>query len=77
MNDDLLKKLQKKVDEVLSEKKKLEEHVKFVESENSSLLKKIEADQVDIDFLKVRIADLEEEKSRRDGQNEYFKLKNK
>ncbi|XP_021971948.1 glutamic acid-rich protein-like [Helianthus annuus] len=76
VNDDLVKKLQKKVNEVLSEKKKLEERVKSVESKNSSLLKKIEADQVDIDILKVRIADLEEEKSRRDEQNEYFKLKN-
>ncbi|XP_022015044.1 eukaryotic translation initiation factor 5B-like [Helianthus annuus] len=66
-----------KVDEVISEKKKLEERVKSVESENSSLLKKIEADQADIDILKVRIAELEEEKSRRDEQNEYFKLKNK
>ncbi|MFS8024371.1 hypothetical protein Hanom_Chr16g01462451 [Helianthus anomalus] len=75
VNNDLVKKLQKKVNEVLSEKKKLEEHVKSVESENSSLLKKIEADQVHIDILKVRIAELEEEKSQRDEQNEYFKLK--
>ncbi|XP_022007236.1 DNA ligase 1-like [Helianthus annuus] len=77
VNDDLVKKLQKKVNEVLSEKKKLEERVKSVESENSSLLKKIEADQADIDILKVRIAVLEEEKSQRDEQNAYFKLKNK
>ncbi|KAJ0677607.1 hypothetical protein HanRHA438_Chr12g0542781 [Helianthus annuus] len=77
VNDDLVKKLQKKVDEVSSEKKKLEKRVKTVKAENSSLLKKVEADQVDIDILKVRIAVLEEEKARRDEQNEYFKLKNK
>ncbi|MFS7906664.1 hypothetical protein Hanom_Chr01g00061901 [Helianthus anomalus] len=75
--DDVVKKLQKKVEEVLVEKKKLEDRVKSVESENSSLLKKVEADQTDIDILKVRIAELEEEKARRDEQNEYFKLKNK
>ncbi|KAJ0542029.1 hypothetical protein HanHA89_Chr09g0335321 [Helianthus annuus] len=77
VNDDLMKELQKKVDEVLVEKKKLEERVKSVESEDSSLLKKIESDQADIDILKVRIAELEEEKARRDEQNEHFKLKNK
>ncbi|MFS7954374.1 hypothetical protein Hanom_Chr07g00629541 [Helianthus anomalus] len=77
VNDDLLKKLQKKVVEVFAEKKKLEKRLKTVEAENSSLLKKVEADQVDIDILKVRIAYLEEEKARRDEQNEYFKLKNK
>ncbi|MFS7912681.1 hypothetical protein Hanom_Chr02g00132771 [Helianthus anomalus] len=77
VNDDLVKKLQKKVTEVLCENKNLEDRVKAVESENSSLLKKVEADQVDIDILKVRIVDLEEEKARRDEQNEYFKLKNK
>ncbi|KAJ0626350.1 hypothetical protein HanHA89_Chr01g0012201 [Helianthus annuus] len=77
VNDDLVKKLQKKVDEVSSEKKKLEKRVKSVESENSLLLKKVETDQVEIDILKVRVAVLEEEKARRDEQNEYFKLKNK
>ncbi|MFS8018415.1 hypothetical protein Hanom_Chr15g01391811 [Helianthus anomalus] len=77
VNDDLVKKLQKKVDEVFSEKKKLEKRVKFVESKNSSLMKMVESDQVEIDILKVRVADLEEEKAQRDKQNEYFKLKNK
>ncbi|KAJ0724859.1 hypothetical protein HanPI659440_Chr12g0452281 [Helianthus annuus] len=72
-----MKKLQKKVDEVSSEKKKLEKRAKTVEAKNSSLLKKVEADQVDIDIPKVHIAVLEEEKARRDEQNEYFKLKNK
>ncbi|MFS7899517.1 hypothetical protein Hanom_Chr11g01000301 [Helianthus anomalus] len=66
MNDELVKKLQQKAEEVLT-----------VEYENSSLLQRVEADQTDIDILKVRIAELEEEKARRDEQNEYFKLKNK
>ncbi|XP_021979808.1 probable ATP-dependent helicase PF08_0048 [Helianthus annuus] len=48
VNDDFVKELQKKVNEVLSEKKKLVERVKSVESKNSSLLKKTEADQADI-----------------------------
>ncbi|MFS7929145.1 hypothetical protein Hanom_Chr04g00329051 [Helianthus anomalus] len=79
-----VKKLEKKVEEVLVEnkklvdrEKKLEKRVKTVEVENSSLLKRVEADQTDIDILKVRIAELEEEKARRDEQNEYFKLMNK
>ncbi|MFS7993094.1 hypothetical protein Hanom_Chr12g01090051 [Helianthus anomalus] len=62
---------------VSCEKKKLEKRVKSVEAENSSLLKRVEVDQVDIDILKVWIADLEEEKARRDEQIEHFKLKNK
>ncbi|KAM0035709.1 hypothetical protein Hdeb2414_s0015g00449671 [Helianthus debilis subsp. tardiflorus] len=86
VSDDVVKRLQKKVEEVLVEnkrlvdrEKKLEGRVKTVKAENSSLLKKIEADQADIDILKVRIAKLEEEeeKARRDEQNEYYKLKNK
>ncbi|MFS8007638.1 hypothetical protein Hanom_Chr14g01263411 [Helianthus anomalus] len=55
----------------------LEMRVKKVESENKSLLKKIEADQTEIDILKVKVAELEEEKARRDEQNKYFELKNK
>ncbi|MFS7968066.1 hypothetical protein Hanom_Chr09g00793201 [Helianthus anomalus] len=51
--------------------------VKKLESENKSLMKKIEADQTEIDILKVRVAELEEEKARRDEQNKYFELKNK
>ncbi|KAJ0913219.1 hypothetical protein HanRHA438_Chr06g0283111 [Helianthus annuus] len=66
VNGEHVKKLQQKVDEVLIEKKKLEKRVK-----------RVEADQDDIDILKVRIAELEEEKARRDEQNENFKLKNK
>ncbi|MFS7980221.1 putative transcription factor bZIP family [Helianthus anomalus] len=71
VTDDLRKKM------LEDREKKLEDRVKTVEAENSSLLKKIEADQAEIDILKVRIAELEEEKARRDEQNEYFKLKNK
>ncbi|XP_022040725.1 glutamic acid-rich protein-like [Helianthus annuus] len=77
VNDELVKKLEKKVEYVLADKKKLEKRVKTIEAENSSLLKRVEADQADIDILKVRIAELEEEKAQRDEQNEYFKLKNK
>ncbi|KAJ0956783.1 hypothetical protein HanPSC8_Chr01g0019561 [Helianthus annuus] len=77
VTDDVLKKLQKKVEEVLADKKKLEKRVKTIEAENSSLLKRFDADQADIDILKVRIAELEEEMAWRDEQNEYFKLKNK
>ncbi|XP_022009660.1 uncharacterized protein LOC110908707 [Helianthus annuus] len=41
------------------------------------LEKKVETDQTEIDILKVRVSELEEEKNRRDSQNEYFQLKNK
>ncbi|KAM0021450.1 hypothetical protein Hdeb2414_s0024g00651101 [Helianthus debilis subsp. tardiflorus] len=75
---------EKKVEEVLIEnkklldrEKKLEKRVKSVEAENSSLLKKVEADQTEIDILKVKVVELEEEKARRDEQNKYFELKNK
>ncbi|MFS7962588.1 hypothetical protein Hanom_Chr08g00728431 [Helianthus anomalus] len=54
----------------------LEMHVKKLESENKSLLKKIDAEQTEIDILKVRVAELEEEKTHRDEQNKYFELKN-
>ncbi|MFS8034660.1 hypothetical protein Hanom_Chr17g01583781 [Helianthus anomalus] len=84
VTNDVVKKLQQKVDDVLVEnkklidlEKKLEKRVKTVKTENLDLLKRVEADQTDIDILKVRIAELEEEKTRRDEQNEYFKLKNK
>ncbi|XP_022003847.1 general transcription factor IIF subunit 1-like [Helianthus annuus] len=83
-NDERVKRLEKKVEEVLIEnkklvdrEKKLEKRVKSVEAENSSLLKKVEADQTEIDILKVKVAELEEEKARRDEQNKYFELKNK
>ncbi|XP_021991584.1 FK506-binding protein 5-like [Helianthus annuus] len=90
-NDEQVKKLEKKMDGVLNENKKLaadnkkvsdrekilEIRVKRLESDNKELLKKIDSDQSEIDILKVRVAELEEEKARRDEQNEYFKMKNK
>ncbi|MFS7977150.1 hypothetical protein Hanom_Chr10g00900731 [Helianthus anomalus] len=83
-NDEQVNKLEKKMDDVLVENKRLtnrekilETRVKKVESENKSLLKKIEADQTEIDILKVKVAELEEEKACRDEQNKYFELKNK
>ncbi|XP_022019242.1 glutamic acid-rich protein-like [Helianthus annuus] len=82
-NNEQVKRLEKKVEEVLIEnkklvdrEKKLEKRVKSVEAENSSLLNKVEADQAEIDILKVKVAELEEEKARRDEQNKYFELKN-
>ncbi|MFS8021083.1 hypothetical protein Hanom_Chr16g01423271 [Helianthus anomalus] len=76
------KNVKTKVDVVLAENKRLadrekilEMRVKKVESGNKSLMKKIEADQTEIDILKVRVAELEEEKARRDEQNKYFELK--
>ncbi|XP_021979907.1 glutamic acid-rich protein-like [Helianthus annuus] len=38
---------------------------------------KVEADQTEVDILKVKVVELEEEKARRDEQNKYFELKNK
>ncbi|XP_021980677.1 eukaryotic translation initiation factor 5B-like [Helianthus annuus] len=90
-NDEQVKKLEKKMDDVLNEnkivaaeskkvadrEKILEMHVKRLESDNKALLKKIDTDQTEIDFLKVRVAELEEEKARRDEQNKYFEMKNK
>ncbi|KAJ0801730.1 hypothetical protein HanPI659440_Chr03g0120481 [Helianthus annuus] len=79
-----VKNVEKKVDDVSVENKKLvnrekilEMRVKNLESENKSLLKKVESDQTEIDILKVRVAELEEEKARKDEQNKYFELKNK
>ncbi|XP_035840181.1 fibrous sheath CABYR-binding protein-like [Helianthus annuus] len=90
-NTSQVKNVEKKVDEVIAENKKLaaenkkvidrerilEMRVKRLENDNKELVKKIDSDQSEIDILKVRIAELEEEKARRDEQNEYFKLKNK
>ncbi|MFS7966495.1 hypothetical protein Hanom_Chr09g00774381 [Helianthus anomalus] len=65
-NDEQVKKLEKKVEEVLVEnkkmldrEKKIEKRVKTVEAENLSLLKRVEADQTEIDIMKVRITELE------------------
>ncbi|XP_022042346.1 proteoglycan 4-like [Helianthus annuus] len=90
-NDEQVKKIEKKMDDVLNENKRLaaeskkvadrekilKMRVKKLECENKSLLKKIDTDQTEIDILKVRVAELEEEKTRRDEQNKYFELKNK
>ncbi|XP_022014838.1 uncharacterized protein DDB_G0286299-like [Helianthus annuus] len=90
-NTSQVRNVEKKVDEVIAENKKLavenkkvmdrerilEMRVKRLENDNKELVKKIDSDQIEIDILKVRVAELEEEKARRDEQNEYFKLKNK
>ncbi|XP_022040321.1 nucleolar transcription factor 1-like [Helianthus annuus] len=90
-NDEQVKKLEKKMDDVLNEhkvvaaeskkvaerEKILEMRVKKLGSDNKALLKKIDTDQTEIDFLRVRVAELEEEKARRDEQNKYFEMKNK
>ncbi|XP_035832800.1 myb-like protein X [Helianthus annuus] len=84
-------KLQKRIDEVIAENKKLADECKRIaerekslagkvqrlEGENKVLELKIEVDQTEIDVLKVRVSELEEEKSRRESENEYYKLKNK
>ncbi|XP_022024466.1 glutamic acid-rich protein-like [Helianthus annuus] len=62
---------------VADREKILEMRVKRLESDNKALLKKIDTDQTEIDFLKVRVAELEEEKAHRDEQNKYFEMKNK
>ncbi|XP_022018855.1 glutamic acid-rich protein-like [Helianthus annuus] len=90
-NTSQVRNVEKKVEEVVAENKRLvaenkkvsdreknlEMRVKQLEMENKELVKRIDSDQSEIDILKVRIAELEEEKTRRDEQNEYFKLKNK
>ncbi|XP_035845283.1 glutamic acid-rich protein-like [Helianthus annuus] len=90
-NNEQVLKLEKRMDEVLVENKKLaaenkkvsdrekilEMCVKKLEIDNKELVKKIDSNQSEIDILKVRVAEQEEEKTRRDEQNEYFKLKNK
>ncbi|KAJ0766377.1 hypothetical protein HanPI659440_Chr08g0314711 [Helianthus annuus] len=90
-NTSQVRNVERKVEEVVSKNKKLaaenkkiadrekllEVRVKKLESENRELVKKVDADQTEIDILKVRVAEFEEEKNRRDDQNEYFKLKNK
>ncbi|XP_035842217.1 glutamic acid-rich protein-like [Helianthus annuus] len=86
-----VKNVEKKVDEVIAENKRLaaenkkvsdrekilEMRVKRLETDNKESLKKIDNDQSEIDILKVRVVELEEEKARRDEQNKYFEMKNK
>ncbi|XP_022024902.1 neurofilament medium polypeptide-like [Helianthus annuus] len=77
-------KLEKKMENVIAENKRLAaENKKAADREKlfvnrvQELEKKVEADQTKIDILKVRVSELEEEKNRHDAQNEYFKLKHK
>ncbi|XP_021991309.1 uncharacterized protein LOC110888075 [Helianthus annuus] len=83
--------LEKRIDEVIAENKKWVDECKRIferekslagkvqrsEGENKVLELKIEVDQTEIDVLKVQVSELEEEKSRRESENEYYKLKNK
>ncbi|XP_035838741.1 glutamic acid-rich protein-like [Helianthus annuus] len=66
-SDVQVKNVEKKVDAVLVENKRLADLI----------AEEIEADQTEIDILKVKVAELEEEKARRDEQNKYRELKNK
>ncbi|XP_022040684.1 protein PFC0760c-like [Helianthus annuus] len=63
VTDDVVKKLQKKVEEVLADKKKLEKRVKSVEAENSSLLKRLEEEKARRDeqneYFKLKNKELE------------------
>ncbi|KAJ0883998.1 hypothetical protein HanPSC8_Chr10g0428311 [Helianthus annuus] len=90
-NNSQVLKLEKRIDEVIAENKKLVDECKKIaerekslagkvqrlEGENKVLALKIEVDQTEIDVLKVRVSELEEEKSHRESENEYYKLKNK
>ncbi|MFS7912599.1 hypothetical protein Hanom_Chr02g00131861 [Helianthus anomalus] len=76
-NDEQVKKLEKKVDDVLNENKVIVAESKKVADRERILEMRIDTDQTEIDFLKVRVAELEEEKAQRDELNKYFELKNK
>ncbi|XP_022024970.1 eukaryotic translation initiation factor 5B-like [Helianthus annuus] len=83
-NNSQVLKLEKKIENVIAENKRLAaENKKAADREKllvnrvQELEKKVEADQSEIDILKVRVSELEEEKNRRDAQNEYFELKHK
>ncbi|KAJ0447992.1 hypothetical protein HanRHA438_Chr17g0819101 [Helianthus annuus] len=90
-NNSQVLKLEKRIEDVIAENKKLAAECKKIadrektlagkvqrlESENKVLTLKIEVDQTEIDVLKVRVSELEEEKNRRESENEYYKLKNK
>ncbi|XP_022013837.1 probable DNA double-strand break repair Rad50 ATPase [Helianthus annuus] len=56
-------KLEKRIDEVIAENKKLADECKRIAEREK--------------FLAVRVSELEEEKNRRESENEYYKLKNK
>ncbi|XP_022024607.1 uncharacterized protein LOC110924943 [Helianthus annuus] len=90
-NSSQVLKLEKRIEDVIAENKKLAAESKKIadrektlagrvqrlEGENKVLTLKIEVDQTEIDVLKVRVSELEEEKNRRESENEYYKLKNK
>ncbi|XP_035832056.1 uncharacterized protein LOC110870582 [Helianthus annuus] len=90
-NNSQVLKLEKRIDDVIAENKKLAAECKKIaerekslagkvqrlEGENKVLTLKIEVDQTEIDVLKVRVSELEEEKNRRESENEYYKLKYK
>ncbi|MFS8006191.1 putative levansucrase [Helianthus anomalus] len=82
-NSEVLK-LEKKMESVIAENQRLRVENKKAADRERALVKRVEvlekkseADQSEIDILKVRVSELEEEKSRRDAQNEYFELKHK
>ncbi|XP_022003671.1 COP1-interactive protein 1-like [Helianthus annuus] len=90
-NNSQVLKLEKRIEDVIAENKKLVAESKKIadrekilvgrvqklEGENKVLTQKVKADQMEIDILKVRVSELEEEKNRREIENEYYKLKNK
>ncbi|KAJ0814639.1 hypothetical protein HanPSC8_Chr17g0788101 [Helianthus annuus] len=82
-NSEVLK-LEKKMEKVIAENQRLKAENKKAADREKVLVKKVEelekkceVDQAEIDILKVRVSELEEEKNRRDAQNEYFELKHK
>ncbi|KAJ0599959.1 hypothetical protein HanIR_Chr03g0111131 [Helianthus annuus] len=71
-NDEQVKRLERKMEEVLVENKKFMDHeksVKSVEAENTSLLKKVESDQTEIDILEEKLKDEKERKAHEDKDN--------
>ncbi|MFS8007602.1 hypothetical protein Hanom_Chr14g01262971 [Helianthus anomalus] len=60
-----VKNVEQKVNVVVVENKRVADHEKILKM------------RTEIDILKVRVAELEEEKTRRDEQNKYIELKNK
>ncbi|MFS7961982.1 hypothetical protein Hanom_Chr08g00721321 [Helianthus anomalus] len=76
-NNSQVLKLEKRIDEVIAENKKWVDECKRISEREKFLAGKIEVDKTEIDVLKVRVSELEEEKSRRESENEYYMLKNK
>ncbi|XP_022031107.1 glutamic acid-rich protein-like [Helianthus annuus] len=83
-NNSQVLKLEKKLENVIvenkrlaTENKKAADREKLLVNRVQGLEKKVETDQTEIDILKVRVSELEEERNRRESENEYYKLKNK